>query len=211
MSIVRYRTSTPRQSPRQGAIGVADISRQIRGTPTRSAPEAGLRSSCGLLGWKIDTRAAGGAIIAAGSVRRVNGQPRWYRIIRPLDPIALPDWLRTALTPAPAPTHPAIPLPSSPRRLDAYVQAALQGETSTVAQTLPGTRAHTLFRAAARLGELVGAGVLSETLAADALLAAAPICPRGTNRFTHEEAARHIINGIARGRRNPRPVQFRIT
>lgn len=171
-------------------------------------PETRLRNSCRRLGWKIDTRAAGGAIIAAGSVRRVNGQLRWYRIIRPLDPIALPDWLRIALTPAPAPTHPAIPLSACARRLDAYVQAALQGETSTVAQAVPGTRAHTLFRSAARLGELIGVGVLDETTALEALMAAAPISPSGADRFTRGEARRHIINGIARGRRHPRALQL---
>lgn len=174
-------------------------------------PEAELRNSCRRLGWCIDTRAAGGAIIAAGSVRRVNGQPRWYRVVRSLDPIALPDWLLTALTPPPAPTRTPIPLLSSPRRLDAYVHAALRSEATAVAQAVPGTRAHILFRAAARLGELVGAGVLEETFAAQALLAAAPISSSGVDRFTCGEAARHITNGIARGRRNPRPVQFRIT
>jgi hypothetical protein len=174
-------------------------------------PTRELRNSCARLGWHIDTRAAGGAIIAAGSVRRVNGQPRWYRVVRQLDPIALPDWLLTALTPAPVPTRPPILLPCSPGRLDAYVQAALRGETGAVAEASHGTRAHTLFRAAARLGELIGAEVLDETLAAQALLAAAPILSSGADRFTHHEALGHISNGIARGRRNPRPVQLRIT
>lgn len=83
-----------------------------------------------------------------------------------LDPIAQPDCLLPMLTPPPAPIYPPIPPPGSPRRLDAYVQAELDGETIAVAQAVPGARAHTLFRAAARLGELVGAGVLDETLAA---------------------------------------------
>jgi hypothetical protein len=98
-----------------------------------------------------------------------------------------------------------------PHRLGAYVQAALRGETTTVAHAVPGTRAHTLFRCAARLGELVGAGVLGETTAIEALLAAAPICPRGAHPFTGHEATRHIENGIARGRRNPRSLRLRIT
>ncbi|MGH3936184.1 MAG: bifunctional DNA primase/polymerase [Pseudonocardiaceae bacterium] len=174
-------------------------------------PDRELRNSCAALGWCIDTRAAGGAIIAAGSVRRVDGQRRWYRVVRQLDPITLPDWLLTALTPPPAPIHPPIPLPCSPHRLSAYVQAALDGEATAVAQAVPGTRAHTLFRAAARLGELIGAGVLDETLAAQALLAVAPICPSGANQFTRREATGHIANGIARGRRNPRSLQLRLT
>ena len=158
----------------------------------------------------MDTRAAGGAIIAAGSVRRVHGRLRWYRVMRDIDPIALPGWLRTALTPAPAPTGPPIPLPSA-GRLGAYVRATVHGETATVAQAIPGTRAHTLFRCAARLGELVGAGVLDETTAIEALLAAAPITPTGATAFTGREALRHITNGIARGRGNPRALPRRIT
>jgi hypothetical protein len=175
-----------------------------------ATPELTLRNSCASLGWGIDTRAAGGLIIAAGSVRRVHGQPRWYRVIRDIDPIALPGWLCTALTRAPAPTQPAIRLLPSSRRRDAYVQAALRGETATVAQAVPGSRAHTLFRCAARLGELVGAGALDEITAIEALLAAAPIAS-GASQFTRHEAIRHITNGVARGRRNPRPLQLRIT
>ncbi|MGH3845608.1 MAG: bifunctional DNA primase/polymerase, partial [Pseudonocardiaceae bacterium] len=89
----------------------------------------------------------------------------------------------------------------------AYVAAALAGETTAVTQAAPGTRAHTLFRSAARLGELIGAGVLPETLAVQALLAAAPTSDSGADLFTHREAIGHITNGIARGRRNPRQLQ----
>ncbi|MGH3608051.1 MAG: bifunctional DNA primase/polymerase [Pseudonocardiaceae bacterium] len=156
------------------------------------------------LGWCIDTRAAGGLIIAAGSVCRIQGRLLRYRVVRDIDPVALPSWLVTALTPAPAPVRAPIPLPGPGRRLDAYVAAALAGETTAVAQAAPGTRAHTLFRSAARLGELVGARVLDETLAAHALLAAAPTSYSGANQFTRGEATGHITNGITRGRRNPR-------
>jgi bifunctional DNA primase/polymerase-like protein len=156
------------------------------------------------LGWRIDTRAAGGAIIAAGSVRHIQGRLRCYRVVRDVDPVALPPWLVTALTPAPPPVASPIPLPRPGRRLDAYVRAALEGETAAVAQAAPGTRAHTLFRSAARLGELIGAGVLDEILTVQALLAVAPICPSGANQFTRGEAIGHITNGITRGRRNPR-------
>lgn len=173
-------------------------------------PDRELRNTTGHsgagLGWKIDTRAAGGAIIAAGSVRRIEGRLRLYRVARDIDPVALPRWLVTALTPPPVPLRAPIRLPSTPRRLDAYVAAVLNGETAAVTQAAPGTRAHTLFRSAARLGELVGAGVLDETVAAEALLAAVAIVDHGTNRFTRREATGHITNGIARGRRNPRPL-----
>jgi hypothetical protein len=159
------------------------------------------------LGWCIDIRGAGGAIIAAGSVRRVEGRPRLYRVARDIDPVALPRWLVTALTPPPVPARSPIRLPSTGRRLDAYVAAALDGETNAVTHAAPGTRAHTLFRSAACLGELVGAGILAETLAVGTLLTAAAILDNGTNRFPRSEALGHITNGITRGRRNPRQLQ----
>ncbi len=176
-------------------------------------PDRELRNTIGDtstgLGWCIDTRAAGGAIIAAGSARRIQGQLRRYRVVRDGDPVALPRWLVTALTPAPALARAPIPLPGPGHRLDAYVAAALAGETTAVAQAAPGTRAHTLFCSAARLGELIGAGVLEETLAVQALLAAAPTSDSGADPFTHREAIGHITNGIARGRRHPRQLQDR--
>jgi Bifunctional DNA primase/polymerase, N-terminal len=170
-------------------------------------PDRELRNTTAALGWRIDTRAAGGAIIAAGSARRIEGQRRWYRVVRDLDPIALPSWLVTALTPAPAPVRAPIPRSCTGRRLETYVSAALDGETATVARAVPGTRARALFTSAARLGELVGAGVLDETLATEALLTAAAALDRGADRFTRREASCHITNGIARGRRNPRPLE----
>jgi hypothetical protein len=170
-------------------------------------PDRDLRSTSAALGWKVDTRAAGGAIIAAGSLRRIQGQRRWYRVVCDLDPIALPSWLVTALTPAPVPVRVPIPRSCTGRRREAYVSAALEGETATVTQAAPGTRAHTLFTAAARLGELIGAGVLDETLATETLLSAAAVLDRSADRFTRREATDHITNGIARGRRHPRPLE----
>ncbi|MGH3534865.1 MAG: bifunctional DNA primase/polymerase, partial [Pseudonocardiaceae bacterium] len=75
---------------------------------------------------------------------------------------------------------------------------------AVVARAAVGVRAHTLFCSAARLGELVGAGVLDETLATAKLLAAAAALDTPAAPFTSREATGHITNGIARGRRNPR-------
>ncbi|MGH4011742.1 MAG: hypothetical protein ACRDTH_26855 [Pseudonocardiaceae bacterium] len=85
--------------------------------------------------------------------------------------------------------------------------AALDGESATVARAVPGTRAHTLFISAARLGELVGAGVLDETRVVETLLTAAAVLDRSADRFTRREATGHIRNGITRGRCNPRPLE----
>ena len=139
-------------------------------------------------------------------MRRINGTLRRYRVLRDADPIELPPWLLTALTPTPIPPRAPTPLPAPGPRLDAYVRAVLNGETATVARAAVGTRAHTLFCSAARLGELVGAGILDQTVATEALLAAAAATDTPDAPFTRREAVGHITNGIARGRRNPRQL-----
>lgn len=190
-----YTVATP--SGGQHRYFHAPTDRQLRNTTGGTA--AGL-------GWLIDTRASGGAIIAAGSVRRINATPRRYQVLHDVDPIDLPPWLLTALTPPPVPLRVPTPLPVPGPRLDAYLRAVLDSETATVARAAVGTRAHTLFRSAARLGELVGAGVLDEAAAAEALLAAAMVTDTPDAPFTHREAGAHIANGITRGRRNPRQL-----
>ena len=44
----------------------------------------------------------------------------------------------------------------------AYVDAVLRGEAERVEQAAVGTRNHTLFRAAARLGSFVAQGLVAE-------------------------------------------------
>jgi hypothetical protein len=175
---------------------LAPTDRELRNTTGQTS---------GGLGWCIDTRGAVGAIIAAGSVRRIEGRPRRYRVVRDVDPVALPRRLVTALTPPPVPVRFPIRLPSIGRRLDAYVAAALAGEAAAVTQAAPGTRAHALFCSAARLGELVGAGFSTRPSPPR------PCSPQPrswtANRFTRREALGHITNGIARGSCNPRQLQ----
>ena len=69
-----------------------------------------------------------------------------------------------------------------------------------------GQRNHTLFKAAANLGELVGAGLLRDELAEAALTCAAEACG-----LTHDDGrqavASTIASGIKRGRENPREVR----
>ena len=58
------------------------------------------RCTAGLLGPKVDTRAAGGYVVAAGSVRHAGGQQRRYRVTVPADVMPAPAWLLDALAPA---------------------------------------------------------------------------------------------------------------
>lgn len=171
--------------------------------------DVALRNTVGTLGWHIDTRAQYGCIIAAGSALQVGGKRRLYRAAQPLLPVApLPLWIAAALTPPrvadrPARTSASVILPA--RRATAYAAAAVRGETTKVREARPGTRAHTLFIAAIKLGQIVGSRWLDERDAVDALLTAAA-GHEGVNGWTNTESLHHIMNGIARGIREPREV-----
>lgn len=84
-----------------------------------------------------------------------------------------------------------------------YLWAAVQGEHDRVAATDEGARNSTLHLAAVKLGSLVGAGVLSEADARDALLAGVNASPAPLPTW---EAKRTIASGLAFGRRHPRDL-----
>jgi hypothetical protein len=166
-------------------------------------PDVELRGTIGTLGWRIDTRAAGGYIIAAGSAARIDAQLRFYCESRRCRPAVLPEWLVEALTPPPRVERPPVRIALRDGRRDAYVQAALDGEVDNVQHAASGTRARTLFRSAFALGGLVGAGVLDRELARRALTDAVQV-HIGVDDFTQREADGHIKNGLERGERQPR-------
>ncbi|CCH30709.1 bifunctional DNA primase/polymerase [Actinosynnema sp. NPDC047251] len=180
------------------------------------APDTPLRNTAGKLGRHVDTRAAGGYVAAQGSIRRTMSGLRLYKVVRDLPVAPAPDWLVARLSPpVPEPrTGPGTGLraepadPPAPRRVRAYRAAVVDGETGRVRSALPGTRAHVLFTAACRLGELVGAGFLDEHAARDVLLDAAA-GHVGVDGWTEREAAHHVGNGIAAGRRRPRVIPER--
>ena len=166
-----------------------------------------VRNTAGALGWRVDTRAAGGFVVAAGSARWVSGRLRRYTVTDPAPPALLPAWLSTALTTHATSRRPAgdgVGLGEGLGELaGAYVTAAVDAEARAVTRAAPGTRNSTLFRAAAALGELVGAGLVTADVVTDVLRRAAAIhC--GVGGFTPAEADRAISNGLARGRRHPR-------
>ena len=121
-----------------------------------------LRNTQGKLGWRIDTRAHGGFVVAAGSIRP-EGR---YRIVRPGPVRELPGWLLHRLTPPPPGQvlwrrRPLL-LPHS--RAAAYVRGAVEREAAQVAAAAPGTSHATLLAAARKLGQLVGGGVLTRRI-----------------------------------------------
>jgi len=160
---------------------------------------ASVRNSAGRLGPLIDVRGAGGYVVAPAS--RTGGKP--YSVVVPAPPIPLPYWI-AALLKRPRPMRPP-GAPSHATRLrhgSAYVLAALRNEARRVASAPEGRRNDTLNRAAFRLGQLAGAGLLTvgevNTALADAA-AQAGLPPA--------EAGRTIRSGITAGQRFPRQAR----
>ena len=80
----------------------------------------------------------------------------------------------------------------------AYVDSVLRGEAERVEQAAVGTRNHTLFRAAARLGSFVAQGLVAEDVVTHVLEHAC----RHHSDFGHHEVARTIASGLRRAARN---------
>lgn len=148
------------------------------------------RNTAGRLGPKIDTRATGGYVVGAGSV--VGGKR--YRVVADLEPAPLPVWIADRLR-APAPRV----LGPAPGRGVAsnYIEAAIKGETRRVEEATAGTRNHSLFVAAARLGRFVQSGGLADQEVWDVLLRAVER-HRGSGGLTDREIHRTIQSGLSR-------------
>ncbi|GAB3686611.1 bifunctional DNA primase/polymerase [Saccharopolyspora tripterygii] len=158
-----------------------------------------LRCTVGRLGRWIDTRGAGGYVVAAGSVIP-EGR---YRVHRDLPVAPLPQWLTDALTPHPVSESSDLGLPLE--RAAAYVAAVVRGEAEAVAQAVTGQRHHTLLRAAGALGRLVGGQELDYAAAENALRQAVEAY-LGRDGFTPAEADTTIRAGLAWGIQRPRRI-----
>lgn len=201
-----YTVSTPRGQHHYFTVPVAPVMPVELAGPDgedyrRRVRRSG-RTTAGTLGWRVDTRAAGGYVVAAGSVGWMAGHLVAYRTVSPpaMSPVSAPGWLLEALVP-PRPQSIAERL----ARPGAYAQAAVDGEVAGVRDAEPGTRNSRLFGAAVRLGQLAAAGLLSEAEVTAALLQASDRHV-GFDGFTAAEAARAVANGLVYGRRRPRRV-----
>jgi hypothetical protein len=163
-----------------------------------------LGNTAGQLGPLVDTRGAGGYVVAPPT--RLD---RRYAVIENRRPAPLPDWLAELLTTSRRPQTPPSAPQTAPQRilvtgpLSRYVRAALAGEAARVRDALPSQRNHTLFCASLALGQLVGAGQLDEQTARDRLREACAqhILDGG---FTAVEADATITSGLTRGAGEPR-------
>jgi hypothetical protein len=159
-------------------------------------PGFDLRNSAGKLGPGLDTRGNGGQVVAPPSV---SGKGPYVSSKTPVIAEA-PAWLLDMLRPAPPrPTAPAAPFVVESGSYDTYTEKALQDECDSIAGARDGEQNDTINVAAFNVGQLVGAGALSEGEAREALLSAA----RAGN---HPEgrAVATIESGLTAGMAEPR-------
>jgi len=140
--------------------------------PGRTVP-----NSAGQLGDGLDVRGDGGYVVAPPSRHPTHRRYRWIAEgtagPAPAGSLpSMPEWLRDLVTPADPVRPDAQPVWLRAEDASAYGAAAVEREAREVALAPVGQRNHTLNRAAFKLGQLVAAGLVRETIAAEALVAA---------------------------------------
>lgn len=152
------------------------------------------------LGWKVDTRAWGGYMVAPGSI--INGRTYTYLYDGPTAP--LPTWLAERLTATPPPPAPVTPIRPATGRRSRYLDAAIRAEAAKVATTNRDRNA-TLYTSALALGQLVAGGAVTEDEVRAALMTAAGR-HIGVRAFTEREAHNTITSGLRAGKNRPRRI-----
>jgi uncharacterized protein YndB with AHSA1/START domain len=154
----------------------------------------------------LDVRTDGGSVAVPPS-RKTEGVYSWTRSPTSTPVAPAPAWLIDLIDP-PVPARPPTPpiRIGGGDRLARYVTAAVEREAQAVATTPANTgRNARLFQAAANLGELVGAGVVPQTVVEAALEAAAHDAGLVRDDGLHSVRA-SIRSGLSRGLANPREV-----
>ena len=155
------------------------------------------QGTAGGLGWLVDTRAAGGYVVGAGSV--VDGRP--YTVTCDTPPAPLPAWLAERLRPAPLPAQRPVDVLLPAGRAGGYLRAAVDSELARVLDSPADGHNTALYRAAVALGQLVAGGALDERDVTAWLTEAA-----GQVGQRPGETARTIASGLKAGAQRPRSV-----
>ncbi|MEV6124310.1 bifunctional DNA primase/polymerase [Streptomyces sp. NPDC052077] len=157
-------------------------------------PGVRLSNTAGTLAPLVDTRAAGGYVVAAGSTTPTGT----YEALSAPETVPVPPWLLTILRPAPKP-HRTPPLPARGRSRR-YADVALTNEARNVATAADGTRNTTLLRAARALGRLIASGDLTRTQVEQALRDAAAGNATQPQRYYDDVIRRGLDWSIAHNR-----------
>lgn len=169
------------------SVGTASGGIHLYFTHPDHGPE--LRNTTGAngggLGFRIDTRAGGGMVVAPGSTTTKGT----YHPLTTGPAAPLPDWLTSLLTPAP---RPAVVF-TAPRRATGrgYVDAALANEQTAVATSPAGEHNASLVRAARALSRFITDGTLTHDEVEDALSRSAELV--GMSDRKARSVIRHAI------------------
>ncbi|MCC2280275.1 bifunctional DNA primase/polymerase [Streptomyces sp. ET3-23] len=170
----------------------------------RVEPGSKWRPSVGTtgLGWCLDIRAGGSYAVMPGSVTNKGRYTAWKSC---KTPAPLPQWLaaelrRTGHWPKPPPPRPVGIRPQKFTGGKGYVTTVMTRALTALAGALPGERNTVLCKSAYALGRLVGAGLISEQVAVDALIEAGQSCGIPPGERKAEDTIRRCLE---RGRRNP--------
>jgi Bifunctional DNA primase/polymerase, N-terminal len=173
-------------------------------------PGTPVPNSAGRVGDGLDVRGDGGYVVAPPSLHANLGRYRWHgaRGARtgslPVGGLpAMPDWLLQLV--APPARERAAPQPVWLRSTDvaAYAAAAIADEVREVGAAPRGQRNHQLNRAAFKLGQLVGAGLVDGATVTNALVTAGLAAGPG------ERKIRSTVRGAIRaGMCHPRRVEL---
>lgn len=170
-------------------------------------PGTTVPSSAGRVGDRLDVRGEGGYVVAPPSMHRSGRFYRW--IVRPegaAPPVgddlpALPGWLLELALPGTSHRSPPSELRLCTSDGSAYAAAAVEQEAHEVAWAPAGRRNHRLNRAAFRLGQLIGDGLLDEEAAITALVDAGLAAGPGEHKIRST-----VLRGITAGKRHPRQI-----
>lgn len=198
----------------EASLAALGLSQLIGAVPTVATPsggrhlyfrDCGLGNSTGKLGPKIDTRGAGGYVIAPGSVT-ANGA--YSLLTGPFTPEALtsvPEALTARLRGVadPDPAQPALRIDTG-ASAPGWAEAALHGELGRVMAAREGERNHALNRAAFSLGQIIAGGGLDGASTRARLLSAAL-----ANGLSEAEAQATIASGMGAGMESPRTAPER--
>lgn len=194
------------------ALGLSDL---IGTVPTVATPsggrhlyfrDCGLGNTAGKLGPKIDTRGAGGYVIAAGSRTPTGAYTLLNGSLAPQGLPSAPEALTGPLRGKSGPERAQRPLRIDTGAQKGWAEAALQGELGRVTTAREGERNNALNRAAFSLGQIVAGGGLNEAATRARLLSAAL-----ENGLTEAEAQATIASGMSSGMESPRNAPERVS